>query len=41
MPVIIISSDDGGLIKIRIASKFSIYNFNDIYRANYKLLKKL
>ncbi len=39
VPITIESSEDGGLIKIRIATKNSIYNYDELYRVNYMLLK--
>ena len=40
IPVTVVSSDQGGLIKIKIEKENIYYNYGELYRVNYKLLKK-
>ena len=40
IPVTVVSSNEGGLIKIKIEKENKFYNYGEIYKVNYKLLKK-
>jgi len=40
IPVTVVSSNKGGLIKIKIEKENKFYNYGEIYKVNYKLLKK-
>ena len=40
IPVSIISANEGGLLKIKIEKDNKYYKFGEIYKVNYKLLKK-